>query len=261
MEVLTLWRLVKERERFVRLAAVGKVRIRAMLQMANPALMDALSDEEFSEAGRLIFCTFSLPASVVELGRKRFLQSLRRHGARSREETVNAIFIACEKSSALYDDMRRRNMLPFDYPLLAEEAAGELAMIEFAEGCAASPEPAIDERYRQLDPAQILRQVPGLGPTIAPDLETLSSPISRFRNAKAYTSCCGLLCRSLSCRMASRTNRDRDCSCVCSLSLRPVEASRRGEARRHGGHRGCPIQSTIFHRRNPESQGGASLRG
>ena len=195
IELLSLRRLVKQRERFVRQTTACKVRIHTLLQLTNPALVDSLGEDTFSTVARVMFRHFADPLTVVNLGLKRFKQSLRRHGVRFGEEIVNRIFAACEKSSALYKDLRKCGSLPFDYQLLADEINAELEMIEFAEARIASIELAIETRYQRLDPAQTLRQIPGIGTTIAPAIEALSSPISRFRNAKAYAGYCGLIPR------------------------------------------------------------------
>ena len=195
IEVLSLRRLVKQRERFVRQSMVCKVRIHALLQLANPALMESLGEVKFSSVARVMLRHFVDPATVVDLGLKRFKQSVRRHKTRAGEEIMDRIFAACEKSSALYRDLRKSGSLPFDYQLLAEEIRAELDMMEYAETLVASMERVIDTRYQQLDPAQTLRQIPGIGPTIAPAIEALSSSISRFRNAKAYAGYCGFVPR------------------------------------------------------------------
>ena len=195
VDVLSLRRVVKERDRFVRDATARKLRIGSAMQLANPRLMGCFGEEKFSTTARVMFRDFVDPFSVVRLGEKRFTQRLRQKGGRAPAEQVHEILAACEKTCALYSEMLRRKALPFNYELMAREIGMELAAMEFAEAQVKVLDESIKELYGRVDPAQTLRLIPGMGDIIAAAIEAFSSPIDRFHNAKAYASYCGLVPR------------------------------------------------------------------
>ncbi len=194
-DVLTLRRVVKQRDRFVREVTSCKLRIHAALQLTNPRLMECFGDEKFSITARVMFRDFVDPFPVVKLGEKRFRQRLRQKGGRAPEDQVHKIFVTCERICALYHEMIQRKALPFNYEFMAREIGAELTAMEFAEARVKALDESIKELYSRVDPAQTLHQIPGMGDIIAAAIEAFSSPIYRFRNARAYASYCGLVPR------------------------------------------------------------------
>lgn len=194
-DVLSLRRLLKQRHRIVRGATANKLRIHAATQLTNPGLMECFGEEKFSTAARVMFRDFVDPFSVEKLGEKRFGKQLRQKGGHASDELVHTVFSQCEKTCTLYRRLIEEKTLPFDYEFLAQEIRSELVEIEHAEARVTEIDRSIKELYDRVDPTQALRQIPGMGDTIAPAIEAFSSPADRFRNAKAYASYCGLVPR------------------------------------------------------------------
>jgi transposase len=191
--VLSLRRLVKQRERFVRQATVSKQRVLAVLELAHPHLLAALGEDRFTSAARAFLGRYLDPFRVKRLGRNRLVAFLARHNRRRRDpELAERVWEACVRTWELYGELRDACRLPCDYEQLQDEVNRELQTAAFAEGNVAELDKKIEGLYLQIDPAQSLRQLPGIGPTIAPSIEALVAGVGRFRNARAFVSYCGL---------------------------------------------------------------------
>lgn len=195
VDLLSLRRMVKRRDRFVRRATASKLRIHAALQLTNPLLMECFGEEKFTTPARVMLRDFVDPFSVVKLGEKRFRQRLREKTRCDPEELAHEIFVVCEKVCALYSELIQKKALPFSYELMAQEIGEELDEIERAEARIQQLDRSIKQLYARVDPARTLQQIPGMGDTIAPAIEALSSPLIRFRHAGAYASYTGLVPR------------------------------------------------------------------
>ncbi len=195
VEVLSLRHLVKERDRFVRDITACKQRIHGALQLVNPRLTDCFGEEKFTQTARVMLRDYADPFTVVKLGEKTFSKQLRKKSRRVSEEQVHDIFVACDEVCRLYKVLVESKALPFDYRVQCRTIHRELAAIEFAEAQVKELDASIKELYERIDPAQTLHQIPGMGSTITAAIEALSSPVDRFRNAKAYASYCGLVPR------------------------------------------------------------------
>jgi len=191
--VLSLRRLVKQRERFVRQATASKQRVLAVLELAHPHLLAALGGDKFTSAARAFLGRYLDPFRVKRLGQNRLGAFLARHNRGRRDpELAERVWEACVRTWELYGELRDACRLPCDYEQLQDEVNRELQALAFAEDTVAGLEEKIQELYIQVDPAQSLRQLPGIGPTIAPSIEALVAGVGRFRNARAFVSYCGL---------------------------------------------------------------------
>jgi transposase len=133
------------------------------------------------------------PFRVKRLGQNRLGAFLARHNRGRRDpELAERVWEACVRTWELYGELRDACRLPCDYEQLQDEVNRELQALAFAEDTVAGLEKKIQELYIQVDPAQSLRQLPGIGPTIAPSIEALVAGVGRCRNARAFVSYCGL---------------------------------------------------------------------
>lgn len=194
--VFSLRRLVKQRHRFVEQATKHKLRLHALMGLANPHLMKALGEEKFGTGGRCLIGKMLNPLKVVERGRAAFDKRLRKasRGALSAER-VEKLWDAYQETATLYRPLEQAGRLPFDYEAVEQEAGRELASLVFAEKQLEQIEATIEALWKQVDPTQALRQLPGLGPVLGATVEAFADPVERFPNERAFASYCGVVPR------------------------------------------------------------------
>lgn len=194
--VLTLQRLVKQRLHFVQQATKCKLRVEAAVELVNPHLLDELGPDKFSATARVLLRNLLNPLDVVPQGRPTWEEELRQ----ASRGTISAarldrLWEAYVKVVDYYEPVVKRGLLPFDGQALQDEVRRELAVLEFVEEQIGQLDEAIADAYQQIDPHQVLRQLPGLGPLLAATVEAFSRPLNRFRNAGAFAAFCGVVPR------------------------------------------------------------------
>jgi transposase len=194
----TLRLCTKQRARLVAEAARAKSRIQSWLVLASPFLVDAFGDDLFTELGTALLRRFVDPFAVRALGRSELRRFWQRQAHRSaHDEQFEKVWAACEKACELYEAQRAAGKLPFDYAVLQSMVSAELERIEFLERQAAALETTIRDAYRAVDPERMLeREVPGIGPTIAPLIEAFGSDVERFGSAKRFAAFFGFVPRT-----------------------------------------------------------------
>ena len=189
----TLKRLVKRRERYVSDTSKQKLRIQALLLMANPFLIGALSQDKFGKATVEFLKKYADPQKVVKLGQSKLDQFWHKHSrGMADEQRASKVFEACQKTVVLYRQLRADNRLPFDYQAVQQEICDELELMAELESHARQVENQAIEIYKALHPERILEQLRGVGPIIATCLVAMIGKISRFKNARQFVSYCGL---------------------------------------------------------------------
>ncbi len=192
-EQMALRRLVNRRERLAQEVGDQKRRVHALMVMLNPPLMSVLDDSAFSQAARAFYRNLIDPQTVVEMGPQKLQEFWKRHTKGGVDEKlVGRIFTACCTTAELYADLRRAQKIPFDYSEVQEELRAELDWMEHAELEVKRLEERIAKLYDRWDPNHTLEQIRGIGGIIAPSIEALVANIDRFRNARQFTSYCGL---------------------------------------------------------------------
>ena len=192
-EETTLKRLVKRRERYVGDATKQKLRVLALLLLANPFLVNALGKEKFGKATVAFLKRYLDPEKVVKRGRSGLKQFWNKHSkGQVDEQRAELVFEACQGAVQLYSQLRAEGRLPFDYEALQEELREELELMEELEERAQQVEKRMTELHRRLDPERTLEQLRGVGPIIAANIEAMTGNISRFRNGRKFVNYCGL---------------------------------------------------------------------
>jgi transposase len=189
---------IKHRSRLVLEAARAKDRIHSWLVLANPSLGRALGREPCSAVGRAFLRSHLDPESVVAMGRDGLAEfwSQQSHGPANARQ-CKAVWRSCEATTELYAGLRQEHGLPFDYPMLQRMVRMELDHMEVLERQVGELDQEISRLYGETDPDRILeREVPGLGPTIAPTVEAFVGNVGRFPKIKAFAKYVGLVPRT-----------------------------------------------------------------
>lgn len=196
----TLRMTVKQRARLVVDAARAKGRIQGWLVLVNPDLCAAFDGDPFSAAGTALLRRYVDPFAVRALGKRRLGTFLKQHahGDSVDEARVEAIWQACETACSMFAELRDAKRLPFDYEVMQTMVRLELERIEHLENQIAALDEVLAAVYTVVDPDRVLeREVPGIGPTIAPTIEGLVGNVERFANVKQFAAFFGLVPRTL----------------------------------------------------------------
>lgn len=194
----TLRLTVKQRARLVVEASRAKGRIQAWLVLANPQLAEAFEGALFGQAGTAFLRRYVDPFRVRAMGKSELARFLKRHTKGAADaERAEAIWRACASACEQLDDLRAANMLPFEYVVLQSLVSQELERIEHLEQQASALETVIRDAYLKVDPERVLeREVPGVGPTIAPTIEAFCGDVERFSSGKRFAAFFGLVPRT-----------------------------------------------------------------
>jgi transposase len=191
----TLRMCAKQRARLVVEKTKGQSRIQAWLCLANPHLVEAF-ENLFTEVGTAFLRRYVDPFRVQAMGKAELRRFWQRHGTVD-DEQLEAVWTACTTTCELYQAQRAAGKLPFDYGVLQELVCQELERVEFLEEQAGRLATTITAAYHAVDPERTLeREVPGVGPTIAPVAEAFGGDVERFGSAKRFTSFFGFVPRT-----------------------------------------------------------------
>jgi transposase len=193
----TLRLCVKQRARLVVDAARAKARIRSWLVLAHPHLGEALGDGPLGEAATAFLRRYLDPFVVRTKGLAWLRDFWKRQGGGADEKRVLAVWEACNATCELYAELRTAGRLPFDYGVVQTLIAQELERIEYLEEQVAALDALVQAAYRIVDAERVLeREVPGVGPTIAPTVEAFVGDVERFGNGKRFAAFFGLVPRT-----------------------------------------------------------------
>jgi transposase len=195
-EAMTLRLFVTHRARLSAQVARSKARLHGWLVLANPHLTEILGDDGLTQVVTAFMRQHLDPFEVRAAGRDQLERFWERHswGGRINRDKLDAVWDACNTTCDLYEALRAEAKLPFLYASLQELIRHELEQIEFLEGTIRSLEKTIADLYGKLDPERVLeRQIPGVGPTIAPAIEALVGDVTRFANVKRFASFFGFV--------------------------------------------------------------------
>jgi transposase len=194
---MTLRLVAKQRARLVVDAAKAKGRIRSWLVLVHPHLGEALGDDGFTQATTALLRRYLDPFVVRAKGQAWLRELWRRQGGDGDGARVQAIWAATEATCELYAELRAAHRLPFDYADVQELVAQELERIDDFETHIAALDRLIGTAYRVVDPERMLeREVPGVGPAIAPTVEAFVGDVERFGSAKRFAAFFGLVPRT-----------------------------------------------------------------
>ena len=192
-EETTLKRQVKRRERYVSDASKQKLRIQALLLMANPFLVNALGEDKFGKATVAFLKRYADPQKAVKYGRRRLEKFWDKHSrGQADKERAGKVYEACCKADELYRQLRQGGRLPFDYEAVQEEIVEELELLEELEGRTKRVEKQMIALYKTLQPERVLEQLRGVGPVIAACIVAMVGNINRFKNGRKFVNYCGL---------------------------------------------------------------------
>lgn len=193
----TLRLFVAQRSRLVLEASRTKNRVQAWLLLAVPGLVSAMGDP-FSGPATAFLRQHLDPFKVRDKGLGWLRTFWRRNadggGTGSR---ADAVWKACGEAHDLYEGLRQADRLPFDYTAIQQLVRLELEHLEALSDQVSDLERTISSAYSQLDPERVLeREVPGVGPTIAPAIEAYVGNVRRFANVKQFAAYFGLVPRT-----------------------------------------------------------------
>jgi len=192
-EQTTLKRQVKRRERYVSDASKQKLRIQALLLLANPFLIGVLGQDKFGKATVEFLKKYTDPQKAVKCGRKRLERFWDKHSkGQVDKQRAGKVFEACQKAVELYGPLRKESRLPFDYEAVQQEVCEELELMEDLEGRAKRIEKQMIAMYKALHPERVLEQLRGIGPIIAAIIIAMVGNINRFKNGRKFVKYCGL---------------------------------------------------------------------
>lgn len=192
-EETTLKRQAKRRERYVSDATKQKLRIQALLLLANPFVIGALGQDKFGKATVEFLKRYADPEKAVKYGRSRLEKFWDKHSnGQADNQRAGKVFEACQNAVELYYPLRKENRLPFDYEAIQEEIREELELMEEIGRRAKRVEKQMIAMYKALQPERILEQLRGVGPVIAANIIAMIGNINRFKNARKFVNYCGL---------------------------------------------------------------------
>jgi transposase len=192
-EETTLKRQVKRRERYVSDASKQKLRIQALLLMANPFLISTLGQDKFGKATVEFLKRYADPQKAVKYGRRRLETFWDKHSkGQADKQRAGKVYEACCKADELYRQLRQGGRLPFDYEAVQEEIIEELELLEELEGRTKRVEKQMLAIYKALQPERVLEQLRGVGPIIAACIVAMVGNINRFKNGRKFVNYCGL---------------------------------------------------------------------
>ena len=191
--IAALHRACRQRERIMRSISARKVRIQAFFTAVNPLLMDCFGEHKYTRCCRALLRRYADPFTVVKLGVKRLARFLRTHAWGTPEATLaDRIYQASQSAVKIYRAAKQAHALPFSPKQFQDEINIELDLMEFEEKKVKYLDKKIEALYQRVDPGQVLRSIPGIGPVIAPSIVGVTGNPARFANIRAYKSFCGL---------------------------------------------------------------------
>lgn len=179
--------IVRQRDRVVDSLARRKQRIQDLCEAVNPGLTKLPDGFLLNEAGRAFLRAYIDPRSVLRLGKKRlglFLQ--KRYRLELEPETLDKLFMACEKAVELYRTVRDADSMPFDGRILQDELNWELDQLEREEERRDLLELQMKKLNRELDPTDSLISLPGIQHILAAGIRTCVGDIDRFETLNKH---------------------------------------------------------------------------
>ena len=175
--------LVRQRDRIVDSLRRRKQRILDLGEAINPGLSKAAGGFILTEAGRAFLRTYLDPRAVVRLGKKRLSSFLdTRYRLTLKEETLDAIFLACKEAVQFYTPIRQAGQMPFDEGLLQEDMNWELDQLEQEEQRILQLENQLKTCNQTLDPQDVMLSLPGVQHITAAGIRACIGDINRFNS-------------------------------------------------------------------------------
>ena len=195
-DIEALNRYCRQRERIMRSISSRKVRIQAFFTAVNPLLMDCFGAHKYSQCCRAFLRHYADPFKVLKLGVKRLATFLTKHAWGTPEVSLAVrIYQASCSAVNIYREAKEVDSMPFSSEQFQDEINIELDLMEFEEQKIKYLDEKIEALYHKLDPGEVLRSIPGIGPVIAPSILGVTGNPERFSNIRAYKSFCGLIPR------------------------------------------------------------------
>lgn len=192
-DTYSLYRLSLEREQLARENEGDKKRIKAIFNMAIPQLFQTMGSWQFSLGAMALLKEYANPFEVVKLGLDRLREFLEKHNHGSLDPTLpQKVFEACQSACRLYGQLQAKGPLPFDYEQIQKEVRRKVDMIQYRQELMKQIEKDLGAYYAKVDPQGALQSVKGFGLIIASALIGALGNVTRFPNAKAIVSYCGL---------------------------------------------------------------------
>ena len=180
-------RATKAHSSLVKRRAAVFARIDALLELLGPGWYDQLGTD-YGNASLHLLSRYADPHTLVRLGRKRLAQFLIRfsHG-QWRHEKADALIGAARESIQLWDGHG------IDFTALAADVALEADQALALTAQLRQLDARIEQLYAQVDPDQIARTAPGVGPVMAGAVTARLGDLTRFPSLAAIRAYSGLV--------------------------------------------------------------------
>ncbi len=188
-----LQRLTRQRERLMKSITIHKNRIGSIVNGYLPGLRKAFTDE-WSERARAFYRQCLNPYQVSRSG-KRALEELF-VGTKARGAVVESgrVYKACLRLAEFYKRSEPAGMISEEFfDDLQDEIACELRLMEGEEQEVERVSERIEELFRELQPADHLRTIPGIGLRTSQVFLAIIGDPKRFRNQSVFAHYTGVV--------------------------------------------------------------------
>lgn len=183
-----LRRAVRHRSSLVKRRAAAAVRLDALIELLGPTWADVLGTGDYNKTALAVLGRYADPHALKKLGRKR-LTTLMIRASRGawREAKADELLAAADETLQLWAAGG------LDFAELAEDIAAEVRVVAALDIEITAVEDRIDTLYDEVDPAGIVRSVPGLGVTLAAGILGRTGDLRRFANLAGVRSFTGIV--------------------------------------------------------------------
>jgi transposase len=183
----TLTRKCKQMSKLIKDVGRHKMRIQSIFTMLNPKVLNAFGDNKFNIAGKTLYNYFSNPFKIANMEKEAFFKDFQeKAGKKIEEKTLEYIYETSKSICKIYEPHFSKGMMPCDFNEVEDEIQTELSIIEYLENEVKRIQKSIAEYYKKLDPAGILKTIPGIGEKNAPASMGLAGDIRRFANIRKF---------------------------------------------------------------------------
>ena len=188
--VRALRELTAQRQRLAEEVTRTQERLVAKLEpIWSPLLARIDKSQRLCQLGRAFFKRFADPRKAVAMGHKKFLQWCQRHAhGATKPQLFERFWAGAVASAQLRDEVD--DTLPIDWETHSFLVAIDLDVLSMIEKKIDKLDERIKTARKDVPETDVVQQVPGFGPILAPTVTAQLMPIARFPSAKkcsAYT--------------------------------------------------------------------------
>lgn len=186
-----LQRLTKQRHRYQELICASRRRLLDLIRWAFPALEPVLPDT-ITRLTLAILSVYFDPHKVLKARRDTLRRFLRDNASGNHPHSGPFIETLITSLKGAARDTLGLHAERVDFGMLQLEVHQEVALLKTLLEHVAELEAQSQAIYRELQPSDALRTIPGIGPTLAPLLVGVLAEPKRFHNQRHIRGFCGL---------------------------------------------------------------------